>query len=202
MNLGPRVNSLDAARAFLPNVASFDLKSNCRQSPGLSRKVHDYLGLDHSGLTHLVSEDAEATFVIKHVEKGEQLKELERLLKELMKKYPTQEIRIVSPLSTQQISLFQLFHATEVHSNEVKKMMPLLKNLDGVGEIGWRSVSKYKGMEADVVIVIDLDDETAGKLEVDGKTLFDQLYVGMTRARFALYLITSIESLKIAVSTT
>ncbi len=194
MNLGPRVNSLDAARAFLPNIASFDLKSNCRQSPGLSRKVHDYLGLDHSDLKHLVSEDAEATFVIKHVEKGDQLKELARLLKELIKKYPTQEIRIVSPLSTKQSSLFQLFHATEIHSNEVKKMMPLLKNLDGVGEIGWRSVSKYKGMEADVVVIIDLDDETAGKLEADGKTLLDQLYVGMTRARFALYLITSSEA--------
>jgi superfamily I DNA/RNA helicase len=73
-------------------------------------------------------------------------------------------------------------------------MMPLLKNLDGVGEIGWRSVSKYKGMEADVVVIIDLDDETAGKLEADGKTLLDQLYVGMTRARFALYLITSIDT--------
>jgi hypothetical protein len=192
MNFGEPVVSIDSARLFWTNTVTFDLNTNCRQAPALSRKVHEYLGIDHSKLQHLLPEEIESVFEIRKVPKGEQLKDLARLLKELMTKYPADQIRIVSPLRSTEISLYKLFEGgSEIFSNEVRKMMPLLKNLDAEGQIGWRSVSKFKGMEADAVIVIDLDDDTEAKLAREGKTLLDQLYVGMTRARFALYLITS-----------
>lgn len=52
------------------------------------------------------------------------------------------------------------------------------------GKVGWRSIFKFKGLEADAVIITDLNPaavETMRQRELD---LDDLLYVGMTRAKY------------------
>ena len=52
------------------------------------------------------------------------------------------------------------------------------------GVINWRSIPKYKGLEDDVVVITDVSKSTSDWLEQRNQTLRNQLYVGLTRARF------------------
>lgn len=52
------------------------------------------------------------------------------------------------------------------------------------GVINWRSIPKYKGLEDDVVVITDVSPGTAQWLADHNQTLRNQLYVGLTRARF------------------
>ena len=55
------------------------------------------------------------------------------------------------------------------------------------------SISSFKGLEEDVIVVVDINEGVRAWLEGERKSLREQLYVGMTRARFHLYMLVSDE---------
>ncbi len=74
----------------------------------------------------------------------------------------------------------------------MKKLMPLLRHeTSPEGKITWRSISSFKGLEEDVIVLVDINNDAKAWLEGEGKNLREQLYVGMTRAKFHLYMLVS-----------
>jgi superfamily I DNA/RNA helicase len=64
-----------------------------------------------------------------------------------------------------------------------------MKHKSTEGKIRWRSIPKYKGLESDVVVITDVSQSTKDWLAANGKSLDNQLYVGMTRAKFQVILL-------------
>ena len=78
----------------------------------------------------------------------------------------------------------KLFEETDLHSKELRELRKLLKHpKTKEGKISWRSIGKYKGLEDDVVVLVDLSQDARKWLETQNKFLSTQIYVGLTRAR-------------------
>lgn len=52
------------------------------------------------------------------------------------------------------------------------------------GRIRWGSIFKYKGLDAEAVILTDIGDDGLAFAQAEGLDWFDLLYVGLTRARY------------------
>lgn len=52
------------------------------------------------------------------------------------------------------------------------------------GRVRWGSIFKYKGLDAEAVILTDIGDEAVSFVRSEGLDWFDLLYVGLTRARY------------------
>ena len=57
------------------------------------------------------------------------------------------------------------------------------------GQIRWRSIAKFKGLEEDVVVITDINPDAEAFAAKIHQRLEDLLYVGMTRARFQVVLL-------------
>jgi superfamily I DNA/RNA helicase len=77
-----------------------------------------------------------------------------------------------------------LAQSTENHSGDLRVLKQLTEFPENGGVINWRSIPKYKGLEDDVVVITDVSRATSDWLELRNQTLRNQLYVGLTRARF------------------
>ncbi|MFT4259646.1 NERD domain-containing protein [Microbacterium sp.] len=52
------------------------------------------------------------------------------------------------------------------------------------GRVRWGSIFKYKGLDAEAVILTDIGDDAIAFAQKEGLSWFDILYVGLTRARY------------------
>lgn len=52
------------------------------------------------------------------------------------------------------------------------------------GRVRWGSIFKYKGLDAEAVILTDIGDDAMAFVRGEGLDWFDLLYVGLTRARY------------------
>lgn len=52
------------------------------------------------------------------------------------------------------------------------------------GRVRWGSIFKYKGLDAEAVILTDIGDDGLAFAQKEGLSWFDILYVGLTRARY------------------
>lgn len=194
MATSTKVNAFEVAQSLKPNFSKVSLNSNCRQAPELSIAIHDFLDMDASKLNHLVPFGGEHTFEVIETTEASQLKDLARLVNRLTERFDEKDIRILSPFGKVRSSLAVLFNTPmeQVYSKEVRKMMPLLKHDSSPeGKITWRSISSFKGLEQDVIVIVDVNQDAKNWLESEGKNLREQLYVGMTRARFHLFVLVS-----------
>lgn len=196
MATSTKVNAFESAQALKPNFMRVSLNANCRQAPELSLAIHKFLEMDSSNLFHLVPFGGEHSFEIIETNEESQLKDLARLINRLLERFDPQDIRILSPFGKIRSSLAVLFATPkeEIYSKEVRKLMPMLRHESSPeGKITWRSISSFKGLEQDVVVIVDVNQDAKFWLEGEGKNLREQLYVGMTRARFHLFVLVSDE---------
>ena len=194
MATASKVNAFQAAQALNPGFIRITLNANCRQAPELSIAVHNFLEMDSTQLNHLVPYGGEHSFEVIPTDEASQLKDLARVINRLLDRFEGKNIRILSPFGAKRSSLALLFAipSDEIHSKEVKKLMPLLRHESSPdGKITWRSISSFKGLEEDVIVIVDINEGARDWLEGERKSLREQLYVGMTRARFHLYMLVS-----------
>jgi superfamily I DNA/RNA helicase len=83
-----------------------------------------------------------------------------------------------------------LFEA-EVKANDEIWLKSNARHASTNGEIRWRSISKFKGLEAEVVVITDIGEEAADFFGDLGQPISDWLYVGISRARHRCVLVTT-----------
>jgi hypothetical protein len=173
---GERVSALAEARKLMPDLAHLRLRTNCRTAPGLSKQLQRALKLDLQLTGHRIPSSVESGLDVVAVTPGEETAALAAALRSLLTRFAPEDIRVLSPFGSSSVA------ATFDDSTADGRW--LRKQFVPQGKIGWRSIFKFKGLEADAVIITDLNPgavETMRQRELD---LGDLLYVGMTRAKY------------------
>lgn len=192
MNGSSPVDSIDVARKVFGPLTHIQLKSNLRQTPALSGAIYKLLDRRSPFQTYELTEELNDDLEVIHVTKANQSKRLADVLKRLNEDYPLPDIRVLHFDNATSV-LTQVFNNLGNLSSDAERW--LSKNckettLNPAGEIKWRSIRKFKGLDQDAIVITDISKESAAWVERTlRRTLEDALYVGMTRARFKLVLL-------------
>jgi hypothetical protein len=140
-------------------------------------------GLKIDIVKHRLPSAIDGGLEIVDVKPGKEVKALADTLKKLLEEYRLEDIRILSPFGVNS-SLAGSIFAGEPKSADERWLWKTLKNpVSDQGEIRWRSIAKFKGLESDVVVITDINDNAKDFIEGTGKTIGEVLYVGISRAR-------------------
>ena len=180
---GSRIDSFAWAKKQLPQLVKVSLLTNCRQAPKLTTAIHKLLNWKTETKRNRLSTRIDGKLEVIATTEAKQAKDLYKVLNRLLKTYNPENIRVLSPLNTKSV-LGQLAKSTENHSSELRSLKSMTEFPENGGIINWRSIPKYKGLEDDVVVITDVSFATSEWLESHNQTLRNQLYVGLTRARF------------------
>jgi hypothetical protein len=194
-----KTSSLEIATMFFPNLFHVVLKTNVRQAPNLVAEIYKFLGRPNPFRRNLLSEDNVGSLEVIKIKTGAteektkeaELKKLAEVVQNLLIDYKPSSIRVLSPYGEQKALLVHAFNSGDTHSKQVRELKKLTKHTSNPdGKIRWRSIMKYKGLDSDVVIITDINNESK-KFAEDRLlvTLDDLLYMGMSRARFQVILL-------------
>lgn len=86
---------------------------------------------------------------------------------------PPEEIVVLTPRSLEDTAL-----------QDVAKRWPLLSHIRKPGHVQWDTIYRFKGLERTAVIIVELDDSTAGREHIN-----ELLYVAYSRACHRLYVL-------------
>lgn len=192
-------SSFEIAKLFFPNLFHVVLKTNVRQAPGLVEAIYSFLGRPNPFRTNLLSDKNIGSLKVYKIKSGateektkdSELKKLAEVVQELLTDYHASSIRVLSPYGEQKAALVRAFSLEDTHSQVVRDLKKITKHSTNPdGQIRWRSIMKYKGLDSDVVIITDINNESKTFAEERLKiSLDDLLYIGMTRARFQVVLL-------------
>lgn len=93
------------------------------------------------------------------------------------------EIVILSPFGENHSTVGRLLQRAEKSQDE-RWLRKQLKHEGALGKVGWRSIFKFKGLEAEAVILTDLGQEAREFVATGGLSWDDLIYVGLTRAKY------------------
>lgn len=192
-------SSLDIAKMFFPNLFHVVLKTNVRQAPNLVSEIYKFLGRPNPFRRSLLSEDNVGSLEVIKIKTGAteektkelELKKLAEVVQNLLIDYKPSSIRILSPYGEQKALLVHAFSSGDTHSKQVRELKKITKHTSNPnGQIRWRSIMKYKGLDSDVVIITDINNLSKKFAEERLLiTMDDLLYMGMSRARFQVVLL-------------
>ena len=173
---GERVSALAEARALMPDLVHLRLRTNCRTAPGLSKQLQRALKIDLQLTGHRIPSSVESGLDVVAVAPGEETAALATALRSLLTRFAPEDIRVLSPFSSS--SLAATFSDSTADGRWLRKqLVPQVK-------VGWRSIFKFKGLDADAVIITDLSAAAVEFMRGNELDLADLLYVGMTRAKY------------------
>lgn len=184
-------NPFDVAKFLIPDLVHVRLRTNCRNVPELTKELTALTGLKVNILRHRLPSTPGGGVEIIESRPGKEVKALTQTLKDLLKEYRPQDIRVLSPFGFNSSLIGRLF-ASEALSADERWLKNTLRNPVGdLGEIRWRSISKFKGLESDAVVITDVNDQAKHFVESTGKSFGEVLYVGISRARHKCVIIRS-----------
>lgn len=104
-------------------------------------------------------------------------------LRHLLQHHEPDDIIVLS-LFGERKSLVGAFLARSERSRDERWLRKQLAVDGGSGRIRWRSIFKFKGLEAEAVVLTDVNDSGREFVESLGLDWSDLLYVGMTRGKY------------------
>lgn len=143
------------------------LKDNCRNSVAIIEMIDKWFGFN---TRHRNVQEKGVEVVTKPYRHEEQeQEELQSTLYELLKKFSPSDIVLLSPKRFE-------------NSIASQTKVPLISEKKQSGSIYFSTIQAFKGLESKIVILCDISD-------IDTPQAKQHLYVGMTRAKSALYII-------------
>lgn len=193
---GRAINPFEVAKMLVPDMVHVRLRTNCRTAPALAGKVPGVTGLDVNIIKHRLPSSTEGGFGLIRASDDKATKALATTLRGLLETYRAKDIRVLSPFGVTNSLVGELF-SRESKSADERWLKSMLRDPNGsTGEIRWRSIAKFKGLESDVVVVTDINSHAKEFANQTGKSLNELLYVGVTRAKFRCVVIASEEVLR------
>jgi superfamily I DNA/RNA helicase len=140
-------------------------------------------GLKVDILKHRLPKSTDGGLEIVEAKTGKETKALAQVLRDLLTEYRQQDIRVLSPFGFNSSLIGSLF-TREAQSADERWLKNILRNPVGdLGQIRWRSIAKFKGLESDVVVITDVIKQAREFIEGTGKSIGEVLYVGISRAK-------------------
>ena len=182
---GPVVGRAVAGEVTSHQLVNIFLSRNCRQAPGLSRAIYKLLDWENRGLNHDLTDEMDWSLEVVATSEEQETTALANALKKLLEKngnHP-ERIRVLSPFGEKQSLLAKLFQRDPI--NEAEEWLKAnLRHKSSEGQIRWRSIPKFKGLEEDAVVLTDINKKAIDFAASINHTLDELVYVGLTRARF------------------
>jgi hypothetical protein len=151
-------------------------------NPKLQREMCEFLGIKLDIEEHRIKSDHAGGLTVVKTSTDKQAKVLKEILKDLLVTYSPDEIRILSPFGSNRSSIGRLF-LKQVKQNDEVWLKANARHADSNGEIRWRSIPKFKGLESEVIVITDIGLDAAAFFDEKGQSTTDWLYVGISRAR-------------------
>lgn len=168
---------------YIPDLFNYKLTDNFRNSPRIAQALVKLTGnkIQYDEIArNVIYGEIEIVETTAHELKGE----LVNQITSLREFFDDNEFRVLSAARTRDCMPLKLFNDTQDQSKEAAFLRETLKNSQaGTGVIPWRSIPQYKGLETEAVIIVDADEAQWNVWESQGKSLFEILYVGFSRAR-------------------
>lgn len=170
------------AKSHLAGLAHATLQTNVRQPPELSMAIHELLDIPYAHLTHRIEEGLEWSLSVIATKQDTQIRDLAQILQKLETKYAGLSLRVLSPFRGKS-ALALAFEQSDTHSSDERWLKLHAKHQSNPdGDIRWRSISKYKGLEDQIIVITDISKEASDKISSNGRDFKDQIFVGATRS--------------------
>jgi superfamily I DNA/RNA helicase len=168
---------------YIPDLFNYKLTDNFRNSPRIAKALEKLTG------KRIKYDEIARNVIYGEIEiietTTESLKhELVNQITSLRELFDDNEFRVLSAARTRDCMPLKLFTDVDDQSDDAAFLRETLKNNQAhTGAIPWRSIPQYKGLETEAVIIVDADEAQWNVWESQGKSLFEILYVGFSRAR-------------------
>jgi hypothetical protein len=176
------LGAFQTAKAVISDLVKYKAKANTRMNPKLHREMCELLNIKLEIDEHRIRSDKTGGLTILQTSPEKQARVLREALKELLGSYGANEIRVLSPFGSNRSLIGKLFHGDVKRTDEVW-LKANARHEDSNGEIRWRSIPKFKGLESEVVVITDIGSESAEFFKEKNQSITDWLYVGISRAR-------------------
>nr|WP_279588078.1 NERD domain-containing protein [Salinibacterium sp. ZJ454] len=186
-----RVSAFAAARRLVPDLVHVRLRKNCRMAPALLTQVKSALGMDLALTGHSMAPSIDGGLDIVDAREQAETSALATALRGLLERYDVADIRVLSPFGETNSLIGRLLARPE-RSQDERWLRKKLKHDGNPNGIAWRSVFKFKGLEADAVVITDVGQDAIDFIARLNLDLRDLLYVGMTRAKYHCVVIDSV----------
>lgn len=177
------VNAYTIARQRIPDLVHVRVRRNCRAVPGLTSAIEGVLGQSIGYTRHRMAKSVPGGLEVVPIVGGAETSALVAAVKELLKHHAPEDIVVLSPFAAKR-SLAGRFLARTEKTQDERWLRKQLQAEGLPGRIRWRSIFKFKGLEADAVVLTDLDEDAKDFAVSQGLAFNDLLYVGLTRAKY------------------
>lgn len=177
------VDAYTIARERIADLVHVRVRRNCRSVPGLTSGVEALIGQSLGFTGHRVARSVPGGLLPVEVTGGNETSALVTALRELLKEHEADDIVILSAFAAKR-SLVGRFLARPEKSQDERWLRKQLQQEGSAGRIRWRSVFKFKGLDADAIVLTDLSDDAKDFAASQGLDWNDLLYVGLTRAKY------------------
>ncbi|MGV9768308.1 NERD domain-containing protein [Microbacterium sp. NPDC003461] len=177
-----------ASEAF-PGMVHVAMRQSVRQVRALSSAAEELLGRRFGYTGHrLVSNDVGGMRVVRVGDSPTSA--LAGTLRDLLQQHPAHDIVVLSPFGERR-SLVGRMLASPHFTKDEKWLRAQLRHVGDApddarpkGAVRWGSIGKFKGLDAEAVILTDIGDDGLAFAKETGLPWFDLLYVGLTRAKY------------------
>lgn len=178
-----KVDAFAVAKEWVPGLVHVRLARNCRNAQSVIVGAQKLMPRDPFGFTGFrMPPGVPSGFQVRDASENE-TGVLVDTLRELLQEFSADQIVILSPFAENR-SLIGRFLARSEKSRGERWLRKQLET-DGVsGRVRWRSVFKFKGLDADAVIVTDVGETARAFTAEHGLSFTDLLYVALTRAKY------------------
>ncbi|MFF2488048.1 NERD domain-containing protein [Microbacterium sp. NPDC058062] len=178
-----QVNPFAIAKSLIPDLVHVRVRRNCRAVPGLTSAVEATLRQELGYTRHRVAKSVPGGLSTIDIVDGNETGALASALRELLQQHAPEDIVVLSPFAEKRSLVGRLLARAE--KTQVERWLRKQLQAEGMpGKIRWRSVFKFKGLDADAVVVTDLGADAREFVGSQGLEWNDLLYVALTRAKY------------------
>ena len=164
----------------IPDLVHVRVRRNCRTAPGMIAGAEKLAGRSSQFSGHRMSSSVPSAF---DTVEGGGTSELVAALKSLIENHDPEDIVILSPFGDRH-SLVGSFLARPEKTQDERWLRKQLAIDGSSGRIRWRSIFKFKGGEAEAVVLTDMGARGQEFAESSGVNWDDLQYVGLTRSKY------------------
>jgi hypothetical protein len=181
--LDKRTLPVSIARTRLPGLVHARVHRNCRMLPSIADGVAQYLDPGAAFTGHRMPGTLAGGLTRVEVDETTEVAALATALRELLADYEPQDIVVLSPFGGRGSLAARVLRGSGKTPDETW-LRKQLAHEGGAGRVRWFSISKFKGLDADAVVVTDLGDTAREWVESTGHSWDDVRYVAESRAKY------------------